>query len=54
MLIESLIQRAQVYWSMGDPLPLDLTLEMAQAGIIVSEAESKFLHIKNGDKDNGE
>jgi|SaaInlV_130m_DNA_3_1039695.scaffolds.fasta_scaffold275026_1 hypothetical protein len=45
-LQDVLLSRANVHWSMDEPIPLDLHAEMCEAGIIVDEAHCAFLNEK--------
>tara|TARA_R110002167_G_scaffold207818_1_gene411857 strand:- start:406 stop:579 length:174 start_codon:yes stop_codon:yes gene_type:complete len=45
-LQDVLLSKANVHWSMDEPIPLDLHAEMCAAGIMVDEAHCVFLNKK--------
>lgn len=42
--VYTLIEKAQSYWAVDEPLPLDLFAELMSAGIDVEALEAKYKH----------
>jgi hypothetical protein len=40
--INTLIEEAQDYWALYEPIPLDLAADMMEAGLDVEELERKY------------
>lgn len=39
---DTLLQRAGIYWTMGEPVPSDLYMEMTNAGLNVDIEEAHY------------